>query len=262
MEVSEEEQQNIQTKDKSPDMSCEDSIWRQGDFVPTIIPSNPTSLNTSVWSEVNSTIGESVNFRKQSFQLTGHFSSIPTAHRGEVLLHPHDIAYLPFLKQFLVTETFYDRIGVYDENFDFKYWLPHPKRYMRFSRPTSVLSLRNGFIFIVERKGIQIFDAQLNYIQFKDGHCSGLTEDNNEAVYTLAWIREENCRCHVRRLSLTDHGKYTWRGTQKLSLMSEDVKAAEANPRFLSCHNDTIIITDIGLNRYDYFIYFHFVKTL
>ena len=249
----EEEKENPGSKDSgtsSPDMSCDDPIWKQGDFVPKTVPSNPASLNTSEWSEINSTAGDLDNFRRQNFQLTGHFSSIPISHNRKVLQHPHDIAYLPQLKKFLVTETFYDRVGVYDENFDFKYWLEHPRRHLRFHKPSSVLSLSNGNVLIMENRGIQIYDAQMNWFQYKAGHYSGLTEGPEDEVYTLAWLKEETSRCHVRRLGLTETGKYSWTGTVKLTLMSRDPKSAESNPRFLTLSNGLLVITDLGQNRY------------
>jgi len=234
----------------STDMSCDDPNWKQGDFVPSTVLSKPTFLNTSEWSEINSTVGELDNFRRQNFQLTGHFSSIPASHSRKVLLHPHDVAYLPSLKQFLVTETFHDRVGVYDENFDFKFWLQHPKRYQRFHRPNSVLNLSNGNVLILEKKGIQFYDHKMNWFQFKAGHYSGLTEGPNDNVYTLSWFKEETSRCHVRQLSLTETGKYVWRGSIKLTLMSRDPKCAESNPRFLTFSNGLLVITDLGQNRF------------
>ena len=251
-------EENVENKDSgtsSPDMSCDDPIWKQGeDFVPKTFPSNPTSLNTSEWSEVNSTAGESDNFRRQNFQLTGHFSCIPSSHDRKVLQHPHDIAYLPSLKKFLVTETFYGRVGVYDENFEFKYYLQHPMRNLRFHSPNSVLNLSNGNILIMEKRGIQIYDSHLNWFQFKAGYYSGLTEGPDNEVFTLAWMKEETSRCHVKRLKLSGTGKYTWSGSIKLTLMSRDPKCAESNPRFLTCSNGLLVITDLGQHRYVYYI--------
>ena len=245
--------ENVENKDSgtsSPDMSCDDPVWKQRDFVPTTFPSNPTSLNTSEWSEVNSTAGEMDNFRRQNFQLTGHFSSIPTSHNRKVLQHPHDVTYLPTLKQFLVAETFYDRVGIYDENFDFKFWLQHPKGYMRFLMPNSVLNLSNGNVLIMEKRGIQFYDAYMNWFQFKAGHFSGLTEGPDNEVYTLAWLKEETSRCHVKRLAMKEEtGKYAWTGSIKLTLMSRDPKCAESNPRFLTCSNGLLVITDLGQHR-------------
>lgn len=210
--------------------------------------------HTKSKTDVNSNITERMNFRQHNFKLTGHFSSIPIIKENYIkhkisLLHPHDVAYLPSLKQFLVTETFYDRVGIYDESFAFQHWLPYPKKNQRFQKPTSVLSLDNGPILLLEKKGIQIFDAQLNWAQFKTGHYCGLTEGLNGDVYTLAWFKEDVCRCHIRRLSCTDN-KYYWDGTVKLTVISEDFQCQESNPRFLAYHRDTIFITDTGLNRF------------
>ena len=164
------------------------------------------------------------------------------------LLAPHDVAFLPSLKKFVVTETFFDRVGVYDENFVFQRWLPYPKSDLHFQKPTSVLCPRNGSILLVEKKGIQIFDAQLNWIQFKAGLYSGLTEGLNEDVYTLAWSKQDVCRCHVRKLSSTD-GKYYWDGSVKLTVISEGFHSQESNPQFLFYHKDKIFITDTSLDR-------------
>lgn len=213
------------------------------------------SSNSADKTDVNSNITECKNFSQHNFRLklTGHFSSIPIYKENYIkhkssLLHPHDVTYLPSLKQFLVTETFYDRVGVYDENFAFQHWLSYPKKHQRFQKPTSVLTLQNGFILLLEKKGIQIYDAQLNWVQFKSGHYSGLTEGLNGDVYTLAWFKEDVCRCHIRRLSSTD-GKHYWDGSIKLTVISEDFQCQESNSRFLAFHRDTIFITDTGLNR-------------
>ena len=64
--------ENLGIKDygtSSSDMSCDDPNWKQGDFVPSTVPSKPSSLNTSEWSEINSTVGELDNFRRQNFQI-------------------------------------------------------------------------------------------------------------------------------------------------------------------------------------------------
>ena len=144
-----------------------------------------TFPHSSEATDVNSNLTEYKNFSQYNLKLTGHFSSIPINKEEKYkkqkfsLLHPHDVAYLPSLKQFLVTETYYDRVGVYDKNFAFQHWLPYPKKHQRFQMPTSILSLQNGFFLLLEKKGIQIFDAQLNWVQFKTGHYSGLTEGLN-----------------------------------------------------------------------------------
>ena len=99
--------------------------------VSTVYPSQPNTLNHSMWSVNSSFNGETMDFLRLKFEKVAHFGPIEFTVRGrsiQALVTPHDIAYVPSSNTFLVTETFRDRVGVYDApTFAFKSLLTTPE---------------------------------------------------------------------------------------------------------------------------------------
>ena len=217
----------------------------------TVYPSQPNTLNHSMWSVNSSFNGETMDFLRLKFEKVANFGPIEFTVRGrsiQALVTPHDIAYVPSSNTFLVTETFRDRVGVYDAaTFAFKSLLQHPKS-RSFTKPSSILSLGNGYVFILEKGKLQIFTAQMVPFQFKYGYYYGLTEGLNGDVYTIASIREQGY--FIQRLSIGPNGFYKFNGQIKLKIIDTIPKSQNpSNPRFLTYHCGRIFVTDLGLHK-------------
>ena len=64
----------------------------------------------------------------------------------------------------------------------FFFWTASLNHRYQWYKPSSVLALDTGHIFILENDRIQIFDELLNPISYKMGHFYGLTAGENDEV--------------------------------------------------------------------------------
>ena len=232
--------------------SCDPSWKEEGPHTPVVFPSEPSLLDHTMWSDVSTT--DCDNFATQQFEMAEEIGDVPTnvpiLTAGQsvpyflvALTNPHDIAFHPNLRCFIVTETFSQKVGVYDENFQFKYWLLH--KYGKWDHPTSVLCLKNGYTFILEHNRIEMFDENLKWFQFKPGHFSGLVEGKEGEVYTLACFKR--FRHTLQKLVVGPNGYYKWQYGGQILLRCSHKGAL---PKFLAFHNNKVIITDLGLHKF------------
>lgn len=233
-----------------------DPLWSEEvDSAPIVYPSQPNTLNHSMWSVNSSFNGETVDFLRLKFEKVANFGPMEISVRGrslQALVTPHDIAYVSKSNIFLVTETFRDRVGVYDgSTFAFKSWLQHPKS-RSFTKPSCVLATANGFVFILEQRKLQIFDAHMMPFMFKFGYYYGLTEGLNGDVYTIVSIRDQGRHQghFVQRFSVGPNGFYNYNGQIKLKVIDPIPRSQNpSNPRFLTYHYGKIFVTDLGLHK-------------
>jgi len=102
---------------------------------------------------------------------------------------------IPKRNIFLVTEAKAEGgVGIFSgENLDFHGWCSYPLIYgeeevkkKTFFYPTNVLRTKSGFVFILEKNQILIFNEDLGLVQPPlKGHYSGLTEEEDGSVGTL-----------------------------------------------------------------------------
>ena len=169
---------------------------------------------------------------------------------NSALTCPRDVAYIPQRHCFLVSETFTNRIGIYEaETFQFVEWLAHPKSYKRFERASSLLSLSNGHVFIIMRGQIEILDHKLNGLQFKAGWFSGLAEGDSGEIFTLTCLRR-NMGYFVQKLALGPNNFYKFAGQIHLHIINSFTNCRQSRPRFLTYSSNKLFITDSGLHKF------------
>ena len=209
-----------------------------------------SNLNSSLWSVVSYNSSESFDFNRGCEEVAS-YGNIPLHNERTIALtSPHDVAYVPQRHCFLVSEPHRNRIGIYEaETFRFVQWLPHPKCYMRFERPTSMLSAANGNLFIVVKDRIEILDPKLNGFQFKFGFYAGLTEGEDGVIFTMTYLRNK-AAYHIQKLSLGPNNYYKFSGQICLSVIQDNFDNYKmSRPRFLTYSSEALYITDGGLRR-------------
>ena len=230
----------------------EDPAWKEL-WKDVLVQSSQSSLNSSLWSLASSAPVEKFDFLRGCEQIAsyGHLSTSPTEKpTHSALKSPRDVTYIPHRHCFLVSETFTNRIGIYEaENFNFVQWLPHPKTYKRYIRPTSLLSLANGNVFIVTRDNIEILDHNLEGFQFKPGHFSGLSEGDSGEIFSLICLRRTSKYC-IQRLTVGPNRFYKWNGQIPLDVVDSFDNWKKSRPRFLTYSNKKLFITDTGLHKF------------
>jgi len=187
------------------------------------------------------------------------------------LTEPCDIAYMPKRNHLLVTESKGEgRIGIFSgENLAFKGWCRYPKIYgedgeakrTAFFFPTNILCTKSGFVFIMEKDRILIFNEDLKLVQPPlKGHYSGLTEEEDGSVGTLQKLSDGVFK--LKRIEFTDspkelrlYGKASYWWTHKdldltINLPKEFSRSHSASKCwFLAAAGPDIHITDYGLGK-------------
>ena len=231
----------------------EDPAWENGWKDEAIIQSSQSSLNSSLWSLASSTSMDKFDFRRGCVEIAayGRLPTEPTEKQtNPALTSPSDVAYIPQRHCFLVSEAFRNRIGIYEaETFNFVDWLAHPKCYKSFVRPTSLLSVANGHVFILVKDRIEILDHKLDGFQFKSGSFSGLTEGDSGEIFTLTCLRR-NSSYFIQRLTLGPNNFYKFSGQIQLHIVDSFANCKQSRPRFLTFSNKKLFITDSGLHKF------------
>ena len=221
-----------------------------------VYPSRPSSLNNSMWDQDGSegcSLG--LDFVSQQLTKVASFSclDVVSTRTGKLrcLTNPQDVLYLPELNQFLVSELFNDRIGVYNDHEDglqFDSWLAHP-RHPLYRRPASMLRTSNGHVFIVEGDRIQILTSYLEEFMWKRGHFRGLAEGPGGEVFTLA-ISSRSKSWHLQKLEIGPNGFYKFAGQIELTCISSfNETKLVSRACNLTYNKDRIYITDMGLHK-------------
>jgi len=161
------------------------------------------------------------------------------------LLSPHSITFLPQRHCFLVTEPDHNRVGQYEaESFKFIGWLGYPEQFTKtrqnYTFPTSILCLANGYLVLIERNRLHVFDGNVCSIQSIGGVFHGLTEGPEGEIYTLSKNKDGNT--FLKKLVRTQN-HYKWMG--QISISTETLSKA----RFLLYSNEKIFITDQGFHK-------------
>ena len=220
-----------------------------------VYPSEPINLNISLWSLQSSpSRSEKIDFTCQRFEEFSHFGSLPILSQtktrsstiDQALTTPHDIAFSEHLNVFIVPEPYDNRVGIYDAEWQFQYWLAHPKIYENWKKPSDVLCLKNGIVVILERTKIQFFTEKLEPLMYKFGHFYGLAEGPDSQLYTMTYLK--NKRLTIQRLLLRANGFYGFAGQIDIEVLSAEEKT-RSHARFLVCNNNKIFITDLGAHR-------------
>ena len=216
---------------------------------------NPTTATgTSVWKTLTSKPAATRFDFLQDLEEVGSFGALITEERrrryDRALINPNDVAYIPLLHCFLVSEPTLNRVGVYDgETFKFVRWLIHPENQDGyFNMPMSLLCLRNGDVLVLEKDRIWILDSNLNGWRYKYGSFSGLAEGLAGEVFTLAHLREGGVNS-IQKLVVGPDRNYWFDGQITLDLIETFSNRQHSKPRFITHSNQKLFITDTGINQ-------------
>ena len=230
----------------------EDPAWNN-EWKDVIIQSSQSNLNSSMWSLASSSSVEKFDLRRGCVEVAsyGRLPTEPTEKQtNPALTSPSDVAYIPQRHCFLVSEAFRNRIGIYEaETFKFIEWLAHPKCYKWFVRPTSLLSVARGHVFILVKDKIEILDHKLDGFQFKYGSFSGLAEGDSGEIFTLTCLRR-NSAYFIQKLTLGPNNFYKFSGQIHLHVVDSFDNCKQSRPRFLTYSNNKLFITDSGLHKF------------
>ena len=235
--------------------SKEDSIWDWG-FEQNSFKNPPREdFNQTIWENETPSPVSKFDFR-EPLEVVDVYESqlIASSRRGTnfCLISPHSISYVPQRNLFLVSEPNQNRVGVYNaETFKFHIWMDYPKHFAKtrhhYEYPSSILSLSNEFLALIECDRLHIFDSHGVSVQSFGGEYHGLSEGQNGEIFTLSKnIAGQPC---VKKLVKTS-SNYTYGGHIPLSAIQEfDNWEILSQVRFLMYSNKKIYITDEGLHK-------------
>merc|ERR1719186_2516957 len=225
----------------------------------TTCPSATEDQNQTVWGEEPVVQFTAFDFLQGSLEVAEVYQSHPIAassSRGtkHCLESPCCLTYLPQMYSFLVTEPEHNRVGVYEANFKFSGWMGYPEQVGKgtyYNYPTSVLSLANGFVALLEKHRLHIFDGRVSHLQSIGGVFHGLAEGPEGEIFTLSQNAEK--AIFVKRLVREGHtlrSHYQVVGKVKLSVAQNfDNGPILSKTRFLTYIQGKIVITDLGLHK-------------
>jgi len=214
--------------------------------------------NVTLWGEEITDKSDDINFLNCSIEVENVFKSHKVAEsssRGPTycLESPCSVAFLPLKHLFLVTEPAHHRIGVYDgSSFQFVGWLGYPLKEVgrkNFNYPTSVLTLRDGCMALLEKDRLHIFDGDVRHLQSIQGSFNGLTEGSDGEIFTIS--KNEKRETFLKRLTKENlNSKFKVAGRFHLEVIQtfNDWQTL-TKTRFLTYCRGNIIITDLGLHK-------------
>jgi len=234
--------------------SKEDSIWDWGWEQDSFKNPPREDINQTIWE--NETPGPVSKFDfREPLEVVDVYESqqIGSSRRGtKCLISPHSIAFVPQRNLFLVSEPHQDRVGVYhEETFKFHTWMDYPKQFAKtrqnYENPTSILSLTNEFLALIERDRLHIFDSHGLSVQSFGGEFHGLSEGPNGEIFTLG---RNSLGQHSVKILVKTSSNYKSGGQIPLSVIQEfENWETLSKARFLMYSNERIYITDEGLHK-------------
>jgi len=214
--------------------------------------------NQTIWeSDSYDSPGSNYDISVSSLVLEEVFKSQPissSSSRGTVhcLVSPHSIAFLPTINYFIVTEPELNRVGLYQgDSFKFECWLRYPGHFSSdrqyFTFPTSIISLSNGCIALMERNKFHVFDQHVRPIHAVSGTFHGLTEGPNLQILTLSKNKEgQNV---IKRFAKTKY-RYKYAGMILIRAVKDFDNWQKLSSLSYLCYNQgKVFMTDKGLHK-------------
>jgi len=214
--------------------------------------------NQTIWeSDSYDSPGSNYDIAVSSLELDEVFKSQPvssSSSRGTVhcLVSPHSIAFLPSISCFIVTEPELNRVGLYHgDSFKFEWWLQYPRHFSSvrqyFNFPTSIISLSNDCIALMERNKFHVFDQHVRPIHAVSGSFQGLTEGPNYQILTLSKNKEgQNV---IKRFVRTKY-RYKYGGMILIRGVREFDNWQKLSSLAYLCYNQgKVFMTDKGLHK-------------
>ena len=233
--------------------SKEDSLWDWGLEQSPNQTTPRQDFNQTIWETETNSVNK-FDFR-EPLEVVDVYESQPSviSRRGTTfcLISPHSIAHLPHQNLFLVTEPDQNRIGCYKEDLKFYCWLNYPKQFARtrqnYEYPTSMLTLTNECLVLLEKTRLHIFDSHGASLQCFSGEYNGLSEGPNGEIYTLG--KNSSGQAVIKKFEKSE-ASYKVTGQVVITAIQEfDNWEVLSQARFLLYSKEKIFITDEGLHK-------------
>jgi len=242
-----------------------DPIWNRSSSL--LHQSVNQDINQSVWGDDLLDQVDNIDFLTATLEVEEVFKSHEIAvssSRGAMycLESPCCVTYLPQRQSFLVTEPAHHRVGLYEgASFQFVCWLEYPQQVGNgrtcYNYPTSVLALDSGYVALVEKDNLHIFDGQVWHLQSIRGEFHGLAEGPSGEIFTLGKNKNQDIviKKLVRETSQSKPGirrraHFKFLGQIKLDVIQTFPDwAVLSKARFLTYSQERIFMTDLGLHK-------------
>jgi len=156
---------------------------------------------------------------------------------------PVHIEYANNFSKFLISEPEYNRIGVYSNGtVAFQGWFGG--RTDPFDYPTSILYLDTGFIAVLERSMINIYDKDAKLIQKIVGCYNGLAVAHEGDFVTTQ--KTQDMKTHIAVIGqVNGEGDFIIKEKVTITVIANKMKS---KVRFLAVHDTKIYASDYGMN--------------
>jgi len=158
---------------------------------------------------------------------------------------PVHVEYAASFSKFLISEPEYNRIGVYSkETLSFQGWFGG--RSDPYDYPTSILYMDNGYIAVLERSKINVYDKDAKLIQKIDGRFNGLAKAEGGDFVSTQKNKDMKTRIVVIG-QVNGKGEYVIKNISNLfiNVITNNMKS---KVRFLAVHAGKIYASDLGLD--------------
>lgn len=161
--------------------------------------------------------------------------------------NPSSVTFVPQFGVFLVAERNSSRIGVYEENFQFRTWLQFSTSDHPLMDPTKMLCLSSGFLIIVDKESLHIYDASLTLVKILFGSFHGLAEGSSGLIFTLQKSSDRYC---INSLNTKNCTEDKWTSSSEL-VASQEFPNWEMKSK-CTCilfHQNLVYVLDTGLQN-------------
>ena len=157
---------------------------------------------------------------------------------------PSSVTFVPQFGVFLVAERNCSKIAVYEENFQFRTWLQFNTTDNPLIDPTRILCLSSGFLVIVDKECLHIYDASFTLVKILYSIFHGLTEGSSGLIFALQKSTDRYC------LKSLHPENSDWASSMELVAAQEFPNwALKSKCNSLLFHQNIIYVLDSGLKK-------------
>ena len=164
-----------------------------------------------------------------------------------VLVSPYDITLYPSTGVYLVSEPHHNRVGVYYYA-NMSYMGLLGRGLVEFDYPTSILALSAGWLVLLDRTKMNIFNDHCQLVATFNGRFYGLAEGENDEFFTFS-----GCGTRLVKMGLSKDKtirKYEVRQQIRLRIMTDFENWKKlSKPSHLIYYQGKIMMSDKGLHK-------------
>ena len=184
------------------------------------------------------------------FNLDGKFLSLVQPFNGKpkhFIKSPSAVTFVPQFGVYFVTDSTSNKIGVYEENFQFRSWLQAGNTINQLENPSSIICLKNGHVAILDQTHLHIFDSTLTSCQSIPGSYRCLAEGSELTLFT---ILQNSSQAFLKVLKMHELNLYKWTHSTELLVAQDNLDwASSSSCRNILVHKNMVYISDTGLKK-------------